>query len=825
MKKLLSLVLALSMILGSFGMAFAATPSDVVGESCSEAVNVLTELGVVEGYKDGTFRPENVVTRAEMATLIIKALGLNDYAVGKSNFSDMSGHWADPYVAYAASLGFISGYTDGTFRPNTTVSYDQAITMVVQALGYKGEYLTGGYPGAFVTQAKTLGLLDDIKSGSAGANRGDVAILLYNTLPVSFVRYDNDGALQKITVDSDDAYDTMLRRLGAYADDDAFVIEGDEDSLINLQEYIGAYVTVYREDDADGDILAINEVKSVFLKGEFEKDNDIADLVSGSEEFTTLDDVTYTIKSDAFKDIGGVAKVVTFKNGATKDLTEVEDGNDSYVLAAKVSGKKITDIYSISVWEVSERAMVDDEDLMDIDDDHELLGVDFEEDDDEEIDLTKFALLGVDSLDDIKEDHIVYVYKDDTDGYVKRIEVGTKVVTGTITKMNSDGDTITVGGTKYEAYDGGVLDGTDAANASAVEIDGAAKVATGDEVKLYLDYDGDIYYIEIVDNDADLMGIVIETGVYKSGLNGDDGKIKLFLADGTTKTFTIDDDDLEGDDFNAMITNGDLAKGAIVKYGLNSDGLMDALEVADKGDRMTGSGDISDKGNFEGYRLSKNVVVFTAENVDLTKEIVDTTRNSDWDDELGVSKYSSLLGKEDVNAIYYYDSSSNEIEWIVIDGGTTSDGIFAVYQGYSAIDGDTDYEIDLMIDGKNVSYGSDDKGSKLADEGQFVLYEVTFNSSDEVDKLKKVTSDLDEDYFVTSAAVSKDTTIKNNVVKTTDGKVYTLDSDVIVYTWDDDDEEWTKGSTSDIRKGDDYTKVVFYDVVDTDKVYDIVLVW
>ena len=111
MKKVLSFVLVLSMILGSFGMAFAAAPSDVVGKDYEDAVNVLMELGVVEGYKDGTYRPEKVVTRAEMATLIIKALGLNDYAVGKSGFSDMAGHWADAYVAYAASLGFISGAT------------------------------------------------------------------------------------------------------------------------------------------------------------------------------------------------------------------------------------------------------------------------------------------------------------------------------------------------------------------------------------------------------------------------------------------------------------------------------------------------------------------------------------------------------------------------------------------------------------------------------------------------------------------------------------------------------------------------------------------
>ena len=120
MKKVLSFVLVLSMILGSFGMAFAA-PADVVGKDYEDAVNVLVELGVVAGYEDGSYRPENVVTRAEMATFIVKAMGLADYAVGKSAFTDMAGHWADPYVAYAADLGFVlveegkfpAGYGEG----------------------------------------------------------------------------------------------------------------------------------------------------------------------------------------------------------------------------------------------------------------------------------------------------------------------------------------------------------------------------------------------------------------------------------------------------------------------------------------------------------------------------------------------------------------------------------------------------------------------------------------------------------------------------------------------------------------------------------------
>ena len=104
MRKVLSIVLALAMILGSFAFSFAATPSDVVGEDCEDAVNVLTELGVIAGYPDGSYKPNGIVTRGEMAKIIICSLGLEDYAAGKSSFSDMAGNWSDKYVAYAVSL-------------------------------------------------------------------------------------------------------------------------------------------------------------------------------------------------------------------------------------------------------------------------------------------------------------------------------------------------------------------------------------------------------------------------------------------------------------------------------------------------------------------------------------------------------------------------------------------------------------------------------------------------------------------------------------------------------------------------------------------------
>ena len=106
MKKVLSIVLSLVLVICMMPvMAFAGTNdaayNDIAGEKCEGAVNVLSALGVVDGYENGTYKPEQTVTRAEMAKLVITALGMDSYATAtKSSYSDMAlAQWAIPYLA------------------------------------------------------------------------------------------------------------------------------------------------------------------------------------------------------------------------------------------------------------------------------------------------------------------------------------------------------------------------------------------------------------------------------------------------------------------------------------------------------------------------------------------------------------------------------------------------------------------------------------------------------------------------------------------------------------------------------------------------------
>ncbi|MCF0150743.1 MAG: S-layer homology domain-containing protein, partial [Firmicutes bacterium] len=136
MKKVLSFALVLAMILGSVSMAFAggyAYP-DTKGIDAEEAINVLTGLGVLEGYSDGTFKPEKTVTRAEMVKMIIAALNMPvKEGTYSTQFVDVAPTaWYSAYVSYGVTLGIIEGKSATIFDPNGIVTYDQAITMTMR---------------------------------------------------------------------------------------------------------------------------------------------------------------------------------------------------------------------------------------------------------------------------------------------------------------------------------------------------------------------------------------------------------------------------------------------------------------------------------------------------------------------------------------------------------------------------------------------------------------------------------------------------------------------------------------------------------------------
>lgn len=202
MKKKLSSLLVFALVLTMLApaFAFAATPADVKGTAYASAVTELAALGVLGGYPDGTFKPDNSITRAEFAKVVAYAAGFAsaaEYLGGQNtNFKDVkSDHWASGYIAVASNKGYLKGYPDGNFKPNNKVTYAEAVTVLLRVLGYN-DNLTGTWPSDYIIQANTLGLISsniaaEFKANDA-AKRGSVAVLANNTLSKSLVTYDKD---------------------------------------------------------------------------------------------------------------------------------------------------------------------------------------------------------------------------------------------------------------------------------------------------------------------------------------------------------------------------------------------------------------------------------------------------------------------------------------------------------------------------------------------------------------------------------------------------------------------------------------------------------
>lgn len=138
LKKTLCLVLALVMMLGVCAFGTSAAFSDADKITYKEAVDVLTGIGVIKGMGDAanTFNPNGTLTRAQACTIITKLMGADGISA-KSTFTDMAGAaWAESYVAYCQAKGIVGGYGDGRFGPNDTLTGSQWGRMLLLAAGF-----------------------------------------------------------------------------------------------------------------------------------------------------------------------------------------------------------------------------------------------------------------------------------------------------------------------------------------------------------------------------------------------------------------------------------------------------------------------------------------------------------------------------------------------------------------------------------------------------------------------------------------------------------------------------------------------------------------
>jgi len=806
MRKVLSFVLVLSLVLSSFSMAFAADTtasglSDINGIANEDAIQVAYDLEIITGNPDGTFLPEKAVNRAEFAAMLTRALSIPDSALAgytTTSFKDTAGYtWAVPYLAFCQSKGILLGDGAGNVMPGRTVSVNEAMTMALRAIGYtaNSSLLVGAWPSNYVSLAQNNDLYDDVATTTT-VNKASAAQIIYNLLTVQKAAVNTDGTTDPLWKNKSKEIEANLLNTNLGCTEDADEILGTnydyDNTLINITGKLGAYGTAYY--NSDDDLVAFT-VDSTSLTGKLSKDK---------TEFE-VGDVTYDVSlnttpfaTDAAMFTNGADKVVTGKSIDVNEVAayakQVSDDGETITLNVDLSGKKIKDIYSMVAWDASASVLASS-DVQDDIADNELEGLDFVLDDDDNIDMTQFELVGAASLDKIAKDDVVYVYADGKD--IRKVEVGTETVQGVVEE--ADDDTVTIAGKDY-----------DMAPNAKVNIPGDVDVDS--DGTFYLDVNGEVFDFDGSGN-ADTFAVV----KFFDGGNGiDSPRMKLFKSDDSTETLTWAEDndaDMDWESTSTASISAVKTTGALIGYSLNSNGKIDNIdnsfkvrsEVDFQSTKVLSYGGVS-------YSIDSDAVVFTYKATTSAVGDYDMAKLNEvkHGDVATTGTPASIILNDDKDVVALF------IEETAVD--VEDDDVYGVINTIkSSKTGDDEvYTYVGFIDGTAFTKKTDDRANASGEpdfdkvDGTFGVYKITVDANDVITKVAAMTAKPVNDK--TSGMIVKESKITDinsdkTVVTTASGK-YTIADDAVVYIYDVDDSEFSVAKLSSLRK--DYT-VTLYD--------------
>ena len=599
MKKFLSLVLALTMMMSLVTInAGAKEFTDDEELNYKEAVDVISEISVVDGYEDGSFKPQNTLTRGAAAKIICNLiLGPTTAAelhADTAPYKDVpTSNTFSGYIAYCAKEGIISGYADGTFRPAGTLTGYAFMKMLLGALGYDATYegYTGGNWSINVAkQAIGIGLnkgLVDEFNGVDFVTREEAALYAFNTLKATMVDYD-----QKITT-TINGVDVVIsqgtakpvdwsegsNRDGNIKDDGYVQFAEEYFPKLYLDNTTDAFGRPAREWEYSGNTVG-TYVNHDILKKEFTTEvtgRDLYDVLGKS----TIDDYEFLISvdgeteknvlGDAFFTEDNILRSNTKGVGGTGNgvLTQVyvdTDNKDVYIAVINTYLAVATDDYNekkdeatYTVWSLENKGTSSDKTLV------KALPA---KSTDAAINLD-LTVSGEDfAIEEVKEDDIVLVHV--AEGEIKEI-MEPEVLSEVEITAFKNGSWITVDGEQYDyndaiQYDDDVLDDYDDTNMKDTTYN------------VYLDAYGYAIGVEVVEESSNYLFLTGMDGS-NSNLSNRNVDANVIFTDGTMATVTVNFKDSE----NAA--GGSLTPGALMntwcKYTVNGDKVYTLTEIAD----------------------------------------------------------------------------------------------------------------------------------------------------------------------------------------------------------------------------------------------------
>ena len=604
MKRLIAFILSMCL---TCGFLTARAEDDL-----QKKVDYITSLGIMEGYEDNTFRTDSLITRAEFTAVAVRLSGQRESASSgmyDGRFPDVSqDFWAAGYIALALNMGIINGYTDKTFRPENNVTYNEAIKMTVCLLGYglQAQKL-GGYPSGHIAVASKLNLLD-FKNYSADApiDRGEVVRLIYKALDAEVMMTETlgtDGSYvlgkggtvldtflnaetKKGIVTAtplDSIHQKKLTR--GYIEIDDTLFKTDIDSAGFLGKKV-EYLVV--DDEPQKKVVYIKpdaSIRSVTIDGD--------DIIDAEGMFTSSGQLRYwnenkkvqSVHFNAAVNIIYNNKVLRYEDAGSVDFSKApgvytcvdNDGDGIYDLLIL---KAYEDGYVKKVYTDGEKKKAATDKNMLVTDDPG----------DKDLFVTVIYDGEIVPFSEIKEGDIISAAKS-LDGKACEVVISRNVIEGTVSAKSTDDTTVTLTIAENDY------------NVSKNLINSRQVPSLNDSGKFYLTYRNKIAYFEGSSEADGIYGFL--TAVGTKGALHSECSIKILETNNTFSTYPLAkrvklsdkgtdstktaaetaaffkaEEDSDGDGINDEWFDVRTAKTQIIRYKLNSDGEVNYIATA-----------------------------------------------------------------------------------------------------------------------------------------------------------------------------------------------------------------------------------------------------
>ncbi|WP_326911438.1 S-layer homology domain-containing protein [Sedimentibacter sp. MB31-C6] len=500
MKKLLSLLIILIFAFSAIVNVYAYSFPDINNDPILiEAVDVLSSYGIIQGYPDNNFMPDKIVSRAEMAKIVTIASGYSEYSKNMTSvYDDMKGHWAESYVELADVLNLVKGISKNTYGPDNYIKFEEAYTMILRLLGYTDESLIGRWPTNFYEKATELNLFKNVDPSREFATRKDISIMLYNALTMDLVK----------VRDNNTAYNTGKNLL----------------SLIGKMETREVTLSDLKDND-------FNFTKNLFNKWDvyYDKNNKVVHVTNPRyNEFTgTVNSLLSNRVIFVTDDYGNVRafklpNIPIVFNGAIGNFNSLENSRITIVYEDNSFNG---DVIGVIANKVTDVVIVESSELYNVDK-KTFAGKNLPLKSNNEINYNKIFVRGdAQSLEDIKENDLVYLYETDENNKKSslEIEVVRSQVEGKVSNVQIEDDIYyyTIYNTVYKSNESFNL--TDEASVN-------------DTVNFILDKNNDIVKLNIIKygKAPTTYGLVLSSS---DGTNN--ATVRIFDEYGNLKTYSL----------------------------------------------------------------------------------------------------------------------------------------------------------------------------------------------------------------------------------------------------------------------------------------------